>query len=240
MADLFEIKSAHLSMVALQLRSIKWQEICLDLMGKYGPGSSGDKFFSHDPIILDFDYLAQDTEITDYAILLDTLKQCNLLPVAIHSKNQAWLEIGFRYGLAEATRYVTKRSEPNSSIKKESVVIEVPVTTLVLDKPVRGGQRIYAKGGDLIALQVVNSGAELIADGNIHVYAPLRGRALAGARGNTSARIFAQIFSPELVSVAGVYKTNEKLFDGLVFGSPTQVYLSADGSENLIIEAIGS
>jgi septum site-determining protein MinC len=105
---------------------------------------------------------------------------------------------------------------------------------------VRGGQRIYAKGGDLIALQVVNSGAELIADGNIHVYAPLRGRALAGARGNTSARIFAQIFSPELVSVAGVYKTNEKLFDGLVFGSPTQVYLSADGSENLIIEAIGS
>jgi len=74
---------------------------------------------------------------------------------------------------------------------------------------VRAGQRIYARGADLVILAAVNNGAEIIADGSIHVYAPLRGRALAGASGNTAARIFAASLEAELVSIAGVYRTFE-------------------------------
>jgi len=79
--------------------------------------------------------------------------------------------------------------------------------TMVIESPVRGGQRIYARGGDLVLMGVVNPGAEVIADGSIHVYAPLRGRALAGASGNAEARIFSLAMEAELVSIAGVYRT---------------------------------
>jgi septum site-determining protein MinC len=111
---------------------------------------------------------------------------------------------------------------------------------MVITKPLRSGQKIYARGGDLVVLAMVNRGAEVIADGNIHVYAPLRGKAMAGARGNTSARIFSLCLEPELVSIAGIYRTTEKELAGDVLGKPAQVYLSDDGTEKLIIEALKS
>jgi septum site-determining protein MinC len=83
---------------------------------------------------------------------------------------------------------------------------------MIVDTPVRAGQRIYARGADLIITAVVNNGAEIIADGSIHVYAPLHGRALAGASGNAGARIFALSMQPELVSIAGVYRTFDEGF----------------------------
>jgi septum site-determining protein MinC len=99
---------------------------------------------------------------------------------------------------------------------------------MIIDTPVRAGQRIYAQGCDLIVTAAVNNGAELIADGSIHVYAPLRGRALAGASGNADARIFALSMEAELVSIAGIYRTFENgLPEGLA-QSPAQVRLSGD------------
>jgi septum site-determining protein MinC len=115
-----------------------------------------------------------------------------------------------------------------------------PVPTMVVTKPLRSGQKIYARGGDLVVLAMVNRGAEVIADGNIHVYAPLRGKAMAGARGNTAARIFSLCLEPELVSIAGIYRTTEKELAGDVLGKPAQVRLSDDGSEKIIIEALKS
>lgn len=101
-------------------------------------------------------------------------------------------------------------------------------TTLIIDKPLRSGQQVYARGGDLIVLAVVSFGAEVIADGNIHVYAPLRGRALAGARGNTEARIFAACMEPQLVSIGGVWRTFEAGLPADVAGKPAQVKLEGD------------
>jgi septum site-determining protein MinC len=92
---------------------------------------------------------------------------------------------------------------------------------MVIDTPVRAGQRIYARGTDLIVTAVVNNGAELIADGSIHVYAPLNGRALAGASGNADARIFALSMQPELVSIAGVYRTFDEGFPTDLARQPT-------------------
>lgn len=100
--------------------------------------------------------------------------------------------------------------------------------TLIIDKPLRSGQQVYARGADLIVLAVVSYGAEVIADGHIHVYAPLRGRALAGARGNTQARIFATCMEPQLVSIAGTYRTTEAGLPEGVAGQPAQVRLEGD------------
>ena len=101
---------------------------------------------------------------------------------------------------------------------------------LVIDKPLRSGQQVYARGRDLVVLAMVNAGAEVIADGHIHVYAPLRGRAIAGARGNGEARIFALNLEAELLSIAGIYRTSENPLPPEVTGRPTQVRL-VDGPD---------
>ena len=102
------------------------------------------------------------------------------------------------------------------------------VPALVIDRPLRSGQQVYARGGDLVVMAVVNHGAEVIADGNIHVYAPLRGKAIAGARGNTAARIFSTCLEPELLSIAGIYRTGEKELPAAVAGKAAQVRLDGD------------
>ncbi len=107
-------------------------------------------------------------------------------------------------------------------------IAEPARTSLIIDKPVRTGQRIYAEGADLVVLAVVNPGAELIADGDIHVYAPLRGRALAGARGNRSARIFAQCMEAELVTIAGYFQVFENGIPDEARGKPAQAYLDGE------------
>ena len=127
-------------------------------------------------------------------------------------------------------------------IHEVEVVREVRVpgeapATMVIDKPLRSGQQVYARGCDLIVLAAVNFGAEVIADGHIHVYAPLRGRALAGARGNTEARIFTTCMEAQLVSVAGIYRTTDVPLPADIVGQPAQVRLEG---EKLVIERLGA
>lgn len=113
----------------------------------------------------------------------------------------------------------------------ESLVVR---PTLVIDKPLRSGQQVYSKG-DLVVLGLVSYGAEVIAEGNIHIYAPLRGRALAGVHGNHAARIFCTCLEPELISIAGIYRTTENALPPDVLGKPVQVRLD---QEKLLFEAL--
>ena len=108
-------------------------------------------------------------------------------------------------------------------------------TTMIIDKPVRTGQRIYARGGNLVVLAIVNAGAEVIADGDIHIYAPFRGRAIAGAQGNESARIFVHRLEAELISIAGCFQVFENGVPENVRGKPAQIRL--DGTR-LIFEPL--
>ncbi len=134
---------------------------------------------------------------------------------------------------------------PGLEIEAEASTPEPPAAvtasevrpTLVIDKPVRTGQRIYAEGANLVVLAIVNAGAELIADGDIHIYAPLRGRALAGARGNTAARIYAQSMEAELVAIAGYFQVFDEGIPDAVRGKFSQVYL--DG-EKVVVKAMSS
>lgn len=107
---------------------------------------------------------------------------------------------------------------------------------MVVDRPLRSGQQVYARGGDLVVLAAVNFGAEVIADGSIHVYAPLRGKAIAGAKGNQAARIFSTCLDAELVAIAGTYRTTENPLPSEVAGKPAQIRL--DG-ERLVFEPLG-
>lgn len=110
----------------------------------------------------------------------------------------------------------------------------VAAASKVISRPVRSGQQVYAKGGDLIVLAPVNEGAEIIADGHIHVYSTLRGRALAGVNGNTEARIFCQQLEAELVSVAGHFMLNDTLREHC-WKHAAQIYLE---NESLKITAL--
>ncbi|HEY2000622.1 septum site-determining protein MinC [Paraburkholderia sp.] len=116
----------------------------------------------------------------------------------------------------------------------EPVRLATSSQTTVVDKPLRSGQRIYAKG-DLVVLGLVSYGAEVIAEGNIHIYAPLRGRALAGVHGNHDARIFCTCLEPELISIAGIYRTTETPLPADVLGKPVQIWLD---EEKLMIEPL--
>ena len=116
-------------------------------------------------------------------------------------------------------------------VREVEVVREVSAASpsaMVIDKPLRSGQHVYAKGRDLVVLAMVNPGAEIMADGHIHVYAPLRGKAIAGAKGDATARIFTTSLEAELVSIAGVYRTSETALPKAVFGKPAHVWLADD------------
>ena len=193
----------------------------------------------------------------DIAALLPLLRRHRLQPVGVVGANAAELARAAELGLAEApdlpVRAERESREPRGEkvveqvikeVVKEVVVerpVEVPVPaetrTVYVDKPLRSGQQVYAKGADLVVLAAVNPGAEVIADGSIHVYAPLRGKAIAGARGNTDARIFAQQLDAELIAIAGIYRTSENPLPDNVRGKAAQVRL--DG-EKLLMEPLGT
>jgi len=131
------------------------------------------------------------------------------------------------------------RSSETSAADRATAPISRPPepapAAMVINRPLRSGQRVYARNTDLIVIGVVSRGAEVIADGNIHVYGPLRGKAMAGARGDTSARIFTTQLDPELVAVAGVYRVIETGLDAGVQNKPAIVSLSG---ESLQIESL--
>lgn len=125
---------------------------------------------------------------------------------------------------------------PAAAPAERSAAVAATAATMIVDKPLRSGQQVYARGGDLVVLAAVNFGAEVIADGSIHVYAPLRGKAIAGARGNTDARIFSTCMEPELISIAGTYRTTDNPLPDDVIGKAAQIRL--DG-ERLVFEPLG-
>lgn len=125
----------------------------------------------------------------------------------------------------DAAQEPAKEAAPEKPAEPPAPVVR---PTKLVTTPVRGGVQIYAAGGDLIVLAPVSPGAELLADGNIHVYGPMRGRALAGVKGDTSARIFCQQLAAELVSIAGNYKVAEDLRRSPQWGQAVHVSLSGD------------
>ncbi len=181
----------------------------------------------------------------DWSALIRLLKAHGFNPVAVrHAPNsceEAISQLGLSIDLGSrvtpsadpaGAAAASTTPEPVSPASVTAVSVLPPaMAPMIIDTPVRGGQRIYARGTDLIITAVVNSGAEVIADGSIHIYAPLRGRALAGAGGNIDARIFTMSLEAELVSIAGIYRTFENGHPNLTAQNPIQIKLNGDKIE---------
>ncbi|MDO8373957.1 MAG: septum site-determining protein MinC [Polaromonas sp.] len=227
----FEIKSANLPLVALLLKSSDLSALSREMALRFGDIPD---FFDNDPLVIDLSQLPLDAATVDFAALIALLRPYRVAPLAVRGGNPAQLAAALAAGLVAApdARVVSAPAAapaPAARSKAAAPVAEthaVPAPgALVIDKPLRSGQQVYARGRDLVVLAMVNAGAEVIADGHIHVYAPLRGKAMAGARGNTEARIFALSLEPELLSIAGIYRTSENPLPDGVWGKPTQVRL---------------
>lgn len=257
MANSFDIKSAQLPLVALLLKTSDTAQLITDITTQFGPLSDSPDFFDHDALVLDFSSLARHPAISALPDLLLALQSCRLKPIAFRNASAEQATVALSCGLLEAPAEMPRArsdqqrnlakplaSEPVREVIREvirEVVRETPgPATLVIDKPLRSGQKIYARGADLVVLAMVNMGAEVVADGNIHVYAPLRGKAMAGASGNVNARIFSLCLEPELISIAGIYRTSEHPLSVDVQGKPAQVRLSNDGQDKLLFEALNS
>ena len=253
----FEIKSANLPLVALLLKSGDLRALASELQQRFGDVPD---FFDHDPLVIDLSPLQRREEATplDFGALLELLRSYKVAPVAVRGGSAAQMAAALQAGLAAAPEMQVaqglRQAQPERSgtqpermpekaaaRRADASVRPEPVEgphALIIDKPLRSGQQIYARGRDLVVLSMVNAGAEVIADGHIHVYAPLRGKAIAGARGNTEARILALSLEPELISIAGVYRTSEVPLPANVLRQPTQVRLVGGAEGKLVMEPI--
>ena len=225
----FEIKSANLPLVALLLKSADLHTLAQELQDRFGDIPD---FFDQDPLVIDVSSLA-GAEV-DFEALLKLLSAYRLVPVAAKGGTEAQMRAALKAGLAAAPEAAVAPAPAPREKEKEPealpppIVIQQPAHALVIDKPLRSGQQVYARGRDLVVLSMVNAGAEVIADGHIHVYAPLRGKAIAGARGDSEARILTLCLEPELLSIAGVYRTSENPLPRTLRGKPAQVRLIDD------------
>jgi len=229
----FDIKSASLDLLALILRTDNPEELTTALEARFGPAGDAPA----EAFLLDVEALAAAAD-ADYGRLLPLLSRHGIRAVALRHPDSSMAEVASRYGLAYVRSSTPPRQNLSEPVAKpvEVAAAPAPVAAMIIDRPVRAGQQIYARGSDLVVLAMVSAGAEVIADGNIHIYAPLRGRALAGARGNTAARIFVRSMEAELVSIAGVYRTIEQALPDSIKGKPTQIYLE---NERLVMTALG-
>ena len=241
----FDLKSTAWTLTVLRLQSADLGALVAALDQRFGANPG---LFDGDAVVLDLSPLRASAELPDFQALLPHLRRHRMLPIAAQGGNPAQMAAARAAGLAEAPDAApagaARRAAPVTELREIEVVREVEVLrevpgaavpTMVVDKPLRSGQRIYARGADLVVLAVVSFGAEVIADGNIHVYAPLRGRAIAGARGNVDARIFSTCLEPQLVSIAGIYRTTETPLPADVLGRAAQVRLVG---EKIIVEPL--
>ncbi|HUG21360.1 septum site-determining protein MinC [Piscinibacter sp.] len=234
---IFDLRSASLTLVALVLKTSDLAVLAKELERRFVEAPNP---FEREPVVLDLGTLAESGDTVDFAALIALLQRHEIHAIGAKGGSPAQMAAAAAAGLIEAPETIpVARPEPKPAAAAKEPVQEIQAPAwrpaLVVDKPLRSGQQVYAKGGDLVVLAAVNFGAEVLADGHIHVYAPLRGRAVAGARGNVDARIFSTCMEPQLVSIAGTYRTIDTALPADVAAKPAQVRLAGD---KLVIEAL--
>jgi len=181
-------------------------------------------FFDQAPVAIDLSALPSREQVADFPMIVGMLRGHGMIPVGVRGASDGQKAQAQALELAvmpAARRDVSPLDAPAAPAKPAA-------RTLVIEKPVRSGQRVYADTGDLVLLAGVSSGAEVMAEGHIHAYGALRGRAMAGVSGNTGANIFCRELGAELVSIAGRYRVSENL-ENRYLGRAVQICLSGEG-----------
>jgi len=208
-----EFKGRMLMMTVLQLKNLDANALHQQVSQRLEDAA---QWLQEAPVVID---VSPELDSDPVALMaaVDTLRSLGVNLVALARSENIDADTASMLGLGTLSlaggRDVPRRAEPAPATDDgaaNSKPAAQQVETMVIDQPVRSGQQVYSRG-DLIVLAPVSTGAEIMADGNIHVYSNLRGRALAGVRGDTSARIFCQQLNAELVSIAGHYRVAEDL-----------------------------
>lgn len=246
----FQLKGSTVTVVVLELIRFNPSTFIEQVNEKI---SQAPHFFLDSPLLISLEKLAVDVEFIDFNLLLSHCRKMNFQVIGFKAASEQFVNAIKATNLALLPSSTTRaKSQPlevgnvqeieknsSSDSNEPSVAAEVITKTLVkerliqreskvITRPIRSGQQVYAEGADLIVLSQVSEGAEVLADGNIHIYGALRGRALAGVRGDESARIICQHMDAELVSIAGNFILSDA-FDASIRMQPVHVYLQ-DGS----------
>ncbi len=211
MDKVIDLKGSILSLTVLRLLSADIEKT------KKAIGKKVEKapaFFSGIPVVLEPKVAIKDA--TYLALLLEYLHQLQMIPIGIRTEDPAMQEQAEYAGLALFPKEEKRKKEKKKAQSKTAETQpeqEAPglKTAKVVKGTVRSGQQIYAKDRDLIVMGSINPGAEVVADGHVHVFGKVRGKVFAGASGETSAQIFADSLEPELVCVAGMYQLDEDI-----------------------------
>ena len=246
-----ELKIGQVGIANLRVRTLDVERLVDEMRGRV---QRAPKLFARAAVVLDFGGLAQTPDLTTARSLIDGLRGAGVLPVALAYGTSETERLAEQLDLpllakfraqyeradadaapagAPATAAPTPAPAEAPQRREASAPPAAPVASpgLIQSAPVRSGQQVYADNRDLTVLTSVGAGAEVIADGSVHIYGPLRGRALAGAQGNEKARIFCREFHAELVAIAGHYKVLEDIPKDLR-GKAVQAWLE-DGQLNI-------
>ncbi len=228
----FDLKGSRLTTLVLHFYRTDNIAIAAELKEKVAQAPS---VFKQAPVILDLRAVCNDAQTLDISFLVEILRGYGMLPIGVRGGNPKLNSMALAVGLSLLAD-AKSNQQPLELEEENHILTKLPpepqlAPVKIIDHPVRSGQQIFS-AGDLIILSMVSPGAEILAYRHIHVYGPLRGRALAGIKGDTSARIFCQKLEAQLVSVAGQYQINEELQPELL-GKTAQIYLK---EEQLCIE----
>jgi len=249
-----ELKIGQVGIANLRVRTLDIEQLASEMRDRV---ARAPKLFGRAAVVVDFGGLAASPDAATARALLDALRDAGVLPVALAYGSSDNEKLAEQLGLPLLAKFRaqyeppgdrpvvgaagaatgTSRSGPSGSVAAPAAPTNpkasaAPASSggqpgLMQTAPVRSGQQVYAENRDLTVLTAVGAGAEVIADGSIHIYGALRGRALAGAQGNEKARIFCREFHAELVAVAGHYKVLEDIPKELR-GKAVQVWLEKD------------
>ena len=227
-SPVFQLKGSMLAITVLELAQNDLERLDRQLAVKV---EQAPDFFNNTPLVLALDKLPADSDL-DLPALIALCRKHGLRTLALRAGDPQIIEAAGVLDLpvlppsGAKERKLDLASKAPAEPAKPAEPLYRP--TRVVTTPIRGGQQVYAKDGDLIVLAAVSPGAELLDDGNIQVYGPLRGRALAWIKGDTNARIFCQQLAAEMVSIAGRYKVAEDLRRDPLWTEAVQLKLSGD------------
>ena len=236
----FKLKNANFNLFVLHIQSTDLKKLKSELEARF---VQTPDFFCNTPVVLGLAALENSDSSPRFSELIQFTRTLGMRIAGVQGGSEVQREAAVKAGLGLfPDAHQTTASSAESTAQVQAPIQEPAMhlasqarPTMIIDKPVRTGQRIYAQGADLVVLAIVNAGAELIADGDIHIYSPFRGRAIAGAHGNQLARIFVQRLEAELISIAGCFQIFEHGVPENVRGKPAQIHL--EGSK-LIFEPL--
>jgi septum site-determining protein MinC len=226
-----EIRFGQVGLAQVRIRTTDAGTILDELTGRV---ASAPQFFERTAVCLDLSALEKEPTVGELRAVFDAVRRAGMLAVGLAHGTAVVDTLARALDVPVLTQFRVQgkatpvqpvKEPPKPSAPVEPTVLSTP--SLMQHQPVRSGQRIYARHCDLVVTATVGAGAEVIADGCVHIYGTLRGRAMAGARGEVTARVFCQEFHAELVSIAGVFRVFETLPAELA-GNPVQAWLDGD------------